>query len=58
MSHCCLNVYTETIVAVPDLAWGLLALPLHKHALLVNPYLIQKEEWIVLLLLLLSCFSY
>lgn len=56
MSHCCLNVYTETIVAVPDLAWGLLALPLHKHALLVKAYLIQKEEWIVLLLL--SCFSY
>lgn len=40
MSHWCLNVYTETNAAVPDLAWGLLALSLHKYALLVKAYLV------------------
>lgn len=48
MSHWCLNVYTETNAAVPDLAWGLLALSLHKYALLVKAYLIWKGEQAVL----------
>lgn len=48
MSHWCLNVYTETNAAVPDLAWGLLALSLHKYALLVKAYLIWKGEQTVL----------
>lgn len=48
MSHCCLNVYTETSAAVPDLAWGLLALSLHKYTLPVKAYLIQKGERAIL----------
>lgn len=44
MSRCCLNAYTETSAAVPDLAWGLLALSLHKYTLPVKAYLTQKGE--------------
>lgn len=48
MSHWCLNVYTETNAAVPDLAWGLLALSLHKYASLVMAYLVWRGEQAVL----------